>query len=234
MSKAIRKLTFAALVTLVPYLDTPVAVAQNQDVPVITRIEDFEEAIAPTLQIRSDGSGVYQNSRDVQSVIQSVGDWVLQTNTKFSTRRVYLDFSQPVAGSGPNGGAPIQLPAGTYRARFITKCHLYGNDLLQLAAGQTAPCPLALAFDSGSDSYRIQMNPVTGVEVFPLTNFVNATCTSAVTPCNQWKLEPSGSASDGSLRNRGNLAKIVTSKGKTTEINLGDFYFSFSIHLAKQ
>jgi hypothetical protein len=184
------------------------------------------------LQIRSDGLGVYQNSRDVQSVIQSVGDWVLQTNTRCSTRRVYLDFSQPVAGSGPNGGAPIPLPAGTYKARFITKCHLYGNDLLELPGGQTVPCPLALAFDSGNDSYRIQMNPVTGVEVFPLTNYVNVTCASAVTPCNQWKLEPSGSGPDG-LRNRGNLAKIVTSKGKTTEINQGDFYFSFSIRLAK-
>jgi hypothetical protein len=213
------------------------ALAQSsQDVPVITTIEDFEAAIAPTLQIRSDGFGVYQNSRDVQSVIQSGGDWVLATNTKFSTRGVKLDFSQPVVGSRLGGGDPIPLPNGVYKARLISKCHLYGNNLLELVGGQTVPCPLTITFDLGSDGYRIQMNPVTGVYVYPETNVVNVTCTgtSPDTRCNQWKIEPSGVATDGSLRNRANLTKIVTSKGKTTEFNQGDFYFSFSIRLAKQ
>jgi hypothetical protein len=236
MSKRIRKNTLAALVVLVSGLGGLAAAAQTQDVPVITTIEDFEAAIAPTLQIQRDGFGDYQNSRDVQSVIQSGGDWVLATNTKFSTRGVKLDFSQPVAGSGPGGGAPIPLPTGTYKARLISKCHLYGNNLFDLAGGQMVPCPLTITFDLGSDGYRIQMNPVTGVYVYPETNFVNVTCTgtSPDTRCNQWKIEPSGAAADGSLRNRANLTKIVTSKGKTTESNQGDFYFSFLIRLAKQ
>jgi len=70
----------------------------------------------------------------------------------------------------------------------------------------------------------------------PDTNFMNVTCTSPVTQssCNQWKFEPTALAPDGSLRNRANLTKIVTSKGKTTEVNQGDFYFSFSIRLEKQ
>ncbi len=233
MSKRTRRITLAALVMLVPCFGA--LAAQNTDVPVTTTIEDFEAAIAPTLQIQSDGFGSYQNSRDLQSVIQSgSGDWVLDTNTRTSTRGVKLDFSQPVAGSGPNGGAPIPLPTGTYKARIITKCHLYGNNLLDLAGGQTVPCPLTIFFDLGSDSYRIQMNPVTGVYVYPETNFVNVTCTSSVTPCSQWKFEPTAIAPDGSLRNRANLTKIVTSKGKTTEFNQGDFYFSFSIRMAKQ
>ena len=234
MSKRIRTSMLAALVMLVPPLGVPAVAAQNTDLPVTTTIEDFEAAIAPTLQIQSDGLGVYRNSRDIGSVIQSGGDWVLDTNTKSSTRGVYLDFSQPVAGSGPGGGAPIGLSSGVYKARLITKCHVYGNNLLELAGGQTVPCPLTIGFDLGSDSYRIQMNPVTGTFVYPETNFTNVTCTSAVTWCNEWKFEPTAVALDGSLRNRANLTKIVTNKGKTTEFNQGDFYFSFLLRLSKQ
>jgi hypothetical protein len=51
-------------------------------------------------------------------------------------------------------------------------------------------------------------------------------------------MEPTGAftAPDGSLkkRNRANLTKIVTSKGKTIETNQGDFYFSFQIQATKQ
>jgi hypothetical protein len=214
--------------------------AQSRDVPVIASIEDVEEAIAPTLQIRSDGGGLYTNSRVLESVIQTGGDWVLATNTKGSTRSVNLDFSQPVAGSGPGGGAPIPLPAGSYRARFIAKCHLYGTDLLTLAGGQTADCPLHAAFVIGDATYRIQMNPRTGAAVYPLTDFANFTCTGtgSDTLCNQWKIEPNGTfvAPDGTLkkRNRAHLTKTVTSKGKNIETDLGDFYFSFQIQMTKQ
>jgi len=166
MSTRIGRITMVTLVMLVPCLCALVAAPPNRDVPVKTTIEDFEAAIAPTLQIQSDGSGVYQNSRDIGSVIQSGGDWVLDTSTS-STRGVKLDFSQPVAGSGPNGGTPIPLPTGIYKARAITKCHVYGNNLLGLVGGQTVSCPLTIGFDSGNNGYRIQMNPLTGVYVYP-------------------------------------------------------------------
>jgi len=216
------------------------AAGPNRNVPVVVSIEDTEEAIAPTLQIRSDGTGVYTNSSVLESIIQSGGDWELNTNVRGATRRIYLDFSQPVAGSGPGGGAPIPLPTGHYQARFIAKCHLYGNDLLTLAGGQTVDCPLMTSFTIGEASYHIQMNPVTGAAVYPLTNFVNVTCTGtgADTLCNQWKIEPSGAlvAPDGTLkkRNRAHFYKSVTRKGKTIETDLGDFYFSFQIQMTKQ
>lgn len=236
MSQKMKAITLGALFILVPWLGALRAAPPYPDVPVITTVEDFEAAVAPTLQIQSDGAGVYQNSRDLQSIIQSGGDWVLATNARFSSRAAKLDFSQPVAGSGPNGGTPIPLPTGTYKARFISKCHLYGSNLLGLTEGQMTTCPLTIGFEVGNDGYRIQMNPVTGVYVYPDTNFIYATCTGTGTDdqCNRWKLEPSGVAPDGSLRNRANLTKITTSKGKTIEVSQGDFYFSFSIHLAKQ
>jgi hypothetical protein len=213
---------------------------QNQNVPVVAAIEDIEEAIAPILQIRSDGLGFYTNSKVLQSIIQSGGDWELDTNLRGTIRGITLDFGQPVPGSGLGGGSPVAPANGIYHARFIAKCHLYGNDLLALTGGQTVDCPLTTSFAIGDTSYRIQMNPRTGAAVFPLTDFVNVTCTSsgATTPCSQWRIEPTGTftAPDGSLkkRNRANLTKIVTSKGKTIETNQGDFYFSFQIQATKQ
>jgi hypothetical protein len=217
------------------------AIAQtNQAVPVVTAIEDSEDAIAPTLQIRSDGGGFYTTSKVLQSIIQPGGDWELDTNLRGSTRGFTVDFSQPVPGSGPGGGAPIAPAAGIYHARFISKCHVYGNDLLAITGGQTVDCPLTTSFSVDGVSYRIQMNPRTGVAVYPQTDFVTVTCTSpgSNTPCSQWRMEPTGTftAPDGSLkkRNRANLAKIVTSKGKTIETNQGDFYFSFQIQATRQ
>jgi len=216
------------------------AAGPNSNVPVAVSIEDTEGDIAPSLQIRSDGAGVYRNSSILESIIQSGGDWELNTNVRGSTRRINLDFSQPVAGSGPGGSAPIPLPTGNYQARFISKCHLYGNDLLALASGQTVDCPLMTAFPLDDATYQIQMNPRTGVAVYPLTDFVSITCTGtgADTLCNQWKIEPSSTfiAADGTLkkRNRAHLYKTVTSKGKSIETDLGDFYFSFQIQMTKQ
>ena len=226
---------------LVLLMCVPISAAgPNRNVPVVVSIEDTEGDIAPSLQIRSDGAGVYRNSSVLESIIQSGGDWELNTNVRGSTRRINLDFSQPVAGSGPGGSAPIPLPTGNYQARFIAKCHLYGNDLLALAGGQTVDCPLMTSFVLGDATYHIQMNPRTGAAVYPLTDFVSVTCmgTGADTLCNEWKIEPSGTfvAPDGTLkkRNRAHFYKTVTSKGKTIETDLGDFYFSFQMHATKQ
>lgn len=213
--------------------------AQNKNVPVGTSIEDIEEAIAPSLQIRSDGVGLYTNSRVLESIIQAGGDFELNTNLRGATRGITLDFSQPVLGTGPGGGMPIAPANGIYQGRFIAKCHLYGNNLFVLSGGQTVDCPLATSWAIGDATYRIQMNPRNGVEASLLTDFVNITCTGTdAVGCRQWKIEPSGSfiEPDGSLkkRNRGSLIKIVTSKGKTIETNQGDFYFSFQIQFTKQ
>jgi hypothetical protein len=53
--------------------------------------------------------------------------------------------------------------------------HVYGNDLLALTGGQTVDCPLTTSFSVDGDSYRIQMNPRTGVAVYPQTDFVTVT-----------------------------------------------------------
>lgn len=230
------------LAALLAWLLAPIsALAQTSDVPVTTTIDDYEEAVAPKLHIQSDKKGIYPQTKDVESKIQAVGDWELTTNyTKFSLRSAYLEFSEPIPGSR-DGKDPVALPSQLYKARFISKCHEYGNSMFNITPGaaQPTPCPLIIRFDYGGSSYRIHMNPLTGYYVYPSTNYLNITCTAgdANSQCVQWKIEPSGTytAADGTLkkRNVGRLVKLVTSKGQTTEVNQGEFYFSFLIMVSK-
>ena len=92
------------------------------DTPVSTYVLDSDTALAPSLQIRSDGLGVYRNSNTLTSIIQgNAGAWVLDSqNPRNATRTLFLDFGQPVAGSGPNGGDPIAVPSALYRVRAIS------------------------------------------------------------------------------------------------------------------
>jgi hypothetical protein len=229
---------------------TTVVKMQTSDLPVTTTVKDYLDVVDSSgssqrllMQIRSDNAGAYQNSKSVQSIIQATaGDWVLDTNySKVSTRSVFLDFSKPVVGSGPNGGAPAPpFNAALVKPRIISKCHEYGNRMFTIPYAVTVNCPFAITFSYGSGSYRIQMTPDNRtVYAYPETDFVNITCAgvNASLQCNSWKIEPNGAkggcvTADCSVRqNVGKLVKLVTSKGQTTEVNQGDFYIAFSIGL---
>jgi hypothetical protein len=214
--------------------------ANGSNTPVTTVIADNDTGIAAALQIRSDQLGGYTNSSTLTSIIQSIGAWELDSyNPRNSTRTVYLDFSQPIAGSGPNGGDPVAIPSALYKVHAISKCNLYGTSMLTLAPGATMPCPLHFGeVYSGGVKYAVQMNPFTSAAdtAYPETNYANITCvypTSGAGPCSHWTITPSGTyvAGNGTqyYRNVGALLKYATSKGKTTVVKEGDFYFSFAI-----
>jgi hypothetical protein len=209
------------------------------DLPVTTTVRDADANIAPLLQIRSDGA-VYTNTRDVQSIIQGIGDWEMQSDfSTASTRTVFVDFSQPIAGSCPScpNGNPITLPSRLYGTRFIAKCNQYNNNMFTLPYLATMSCPLYTRVNVNGQNYRINMNPLSGAQAYyPETNYINVTCTGVNSSgqCNKWQIEPSGNyvPAGGTTSVRGNvgkLVKVVTVKGKTTDIDQGDFYFSFSI-----
>ena len=211
---------------------------RSVDTPVTSTIADSVNGYA--MQIQSDGAGPYTNTKYVESTVQACcGDWELDTNySKFSTRNVWLDFTKPVAGTGPNGGNPIApFASGLAKVRFISKCHLYNVNMFTMPVGVTAHCPLATGFTYGGATYRLQMNPLTGVDVNPETDYVNITCTSAnaSAQCTSWKIEPNGSkggcasADCSVVQNVARLSKLVSSKGQTVSVNQGDFYVAFSI-----
>ena len=108
------------------------------DLLVTSTIKDYQDVTDSNgvpqrlwLQIRSDGADGYKNSRSVQSIIQgTAGDWVLDTNfATSSTRSIFLDFSKPISGSGPNGGAPAPIHDRTGEGRIISKCHEAANSM---------------------------------------------------------------------------------------------------------
>lgn len=207
------------------------AAGGSKDTPVTSTISDNDVTIAPALQIRSDAFGAYTNSNTLTSVIQDIGAWVLDSYyPRNSTRKVFLEFSLPKAGSGPGGGAPVAVPSGLYKVRIISRCNILGTSFLTLAPGASMPCPLHVAFDYSGVSYAVQMNPgPSGVDPAPETNYATITCTtpsSGSGPCTAWTITPSGAGGQNVAR----LIKYVaTGKNTTTPVNQGDFYFSFRI-----
>jgi hypothetical protein len=210
-----------------------------KDVPVTSMVLDYAADIAPRLNVQSDGLGSYLNASTLVSHIQTVGDWELDARTpKGATRKIYMDFSQPIAGSAPGGGNPTAPPSGIYRFRAIAKCSLYGNSLLGFTAGAAKTCPLHIGIDYGGTTWAFEMDPYTAANgPFPETNYANVTCiypTTGSAACSQWKFTPSGTYTDadGTTKYR-NVAKLIEGPTTRNPILHGDFYVSFEILFAK-
>jgi hypothetical protein len=188
----------------------------DSDVPVIT---DFDASVQ-NLRVGDDGLGSYQNGvNKVESIIQGIGDWVL--NTRNSTvRTVYIDFADPVSASEPAAPFTAQLRP----TRMISKCASLGFKIRDMQVGQTRRCPLAIAFDYDGLNYRITFNDSSSA----VTDYVEWTClTSANGRCTSWMMEPA--AVYGDVRKSiGQLIKIGTSR-KNPDQALGRYYFSFRI-----
>lgn len=210
---------------------------------VTSTVADLDATIAPSLQIRSDGGGAYKNSSTLISIIQVIGDWELDSyNPSGSTRTLYLDFSQPIAASGPNGGPPNPIPSGRYKVHAIAKCSLYNNNFFTLAPGAVMNCPLHLgALYVGTRKFAVQMNPLqsSADTAWAETNWTSVRCaypTSGTGSCSQWTMTPSGVAPDGSSSNVAALLEYVTtsSRGKTTTttVKQGDFRMAFRIGIS--
>ncbi len=204
----------------VAYVTLAMAQKQN-DLPVTSTIVDG------TLKIQSDDLGPYKNTKAVQSVVQPIGDWVLDTNySSLSSRSVYLTFSDPVPGSGPGGGDPIApFASELVKARIITQCPTYGHSMLSLGEGQPIQCGLVIHFDYGALSYRLTMNPINYA-----TDFVKVTCVSVGTgnQCNHWTIVPA----DVSGINVAKLLVLTTIKGKKVAADQGNFLMSFAIDVS--
>jgi hypothetical protein len=193
---------------------------------------------SPTLRVQSDQLGPYKNSSSgkskLQSIIQGLGDWELDMLNFNSSpqRKVLIDLRDPVVGSGPNGGAPINPfgPTGyqIVRARFITKCGQNGVNMQTMQYNTSYYCPMALAFDDASGvRYRLNNNPTN----YGSTNWVQISCvaTDANAKCNQWKVEPGATQPNGELKGVTKLLKVATRPGQIDQ-DYGDFYMSFTIN----
>jgi hypothetical protein len=175
-----------------------------------------------TYQIASDGNGPYTNATNLKSLISSAGDYQLGGfDLSGATRFVYLDFDMPIAGSGPNGGAPVAPPSGLYNVNLASPCSDSGLSFLKVAPGDTIECGMVVQFASGGQNYEMHQNNAR----YPGTNPVNITCTSAAgKPCSAWTVQPSAASGY-------NVAVLMLEQagkhGAITEVNQGSFLVSF-------
>lgn len=205
----------------------------TKDTPVSSSLAGSGPIADPNVynyRFQSDLLGAYVNAIDtVESVLQSGGDWRLDASTS-PTRTMMLDFRDPVSGSNP---LPPFL-VGNVAAMTETKSYLlYGTGKVAGMTGlnSTLITPYVVRFAVGGITYRILMNSVQ----YPQTNYARVTCIGVVSPtnaqCNHWTIEPSVTQPDGQLKNIAKLVRVTTSKGKTIETDLGNFYLSFSVDI---
>jgi len=186
----------------------------DSDIPVISSIDDSDG----TFRIRSDGMGAYTNgSFNAESIIQGIGDWVLNTKTS-TVRRVYVDFGDSSGGTAP-------FAASFVPGRFITQC--YGASLRNLNAVSKPfqECALVFSVDYGGDTYRIAMNNTNK----PLTDDIGFTCLANGTDnrCRSWAGEPV-SFYGGERKAKAEVIRVGTNK-KNPDVSLGFFYFNFRV-----
>lgn len=212
----------------------------NTTTPVMSLISDFDSGVAPALQIQSDQLGSYVPSATLKSeIINSGGTWAIDSYyVRGATRRVVLNFTRPIAGSGPGGADPVSPPSGAYLARIGSECFRDNNSFLTLLPGQSMVCRMNVHFDHGGKTYDLHMAQTNAN--FPETDSATVACifpTSGAGPCSQWRLSPSGQylEADGTLvqANVANLSYQATVKGRTTYVKQGNYLVSFSIIVAK-
>ena len=201
-----------------------VAVAQkpklDTEVSATTTLQASDES-GTFFRLQGDGLGPYRNGADsVQSLIQSIGDWEMDA-TLSAVRRVYIDFADPVVA----GDTTAPFVSNQVPARFISKCTDRGYKMRYLTLGQAVDCPLAVRFDYGGRTYRINMNPVNNAT----TNYMQWTCNTVTNSrCTAWTGIPSVIQSNGERKNRARLIRVGTSRKDPDQL-LGEFYFAFKM-----
>jgi hypothetical protein len=219
------------------------------DVKVTVDIADFVvDSLGNNVDLRigSDRLGSYPGTdANVTSQItpNSLGSfWSLTTYysskgaLKASTRRVWFDLTEPAAPGQP---AP-PLSTGYSQASLIANCYQDGVDLLTMGQGSVAQCRGLFRFQAPDGKwYRLAFQP----QNYPETDKMQVTCTlssgsGATTACSRWTVSPNTvsprvTTPDGTPKSLVRLVEIDAG-GAVVNPDLGDYYVSFSIKIARQ
>lgn len=220
-----KKITWLVLVSILLTLTISLMAKtgpQPKAIPVTTTIQDFDSTTGFAYDLRSDSLGFYKNGiNSIISEIQPIGDWSMDASSSTS-RRVQIDLSDPA--STTNSAAPFAT--ASVAARLISKCSEVGNNMRSMIPGNTYKCPLGVRFLYNGGDYAVRMNPAN----FATSEFAQWSCqsTDAAGKCNAWKLEPSV-VRGFEKKIVGQLIKYNTVKNSTIIVDLGTYYFSFTI-----
>ena len=188
----------------------------------------------------SDGRGSYSDRVDgVNSFLTPngyngirYGDWNFDTYSS-TTRSVThsIDQDDAVLPGDPHYTAPANPPfwgAQSLPSQLQLQCTILSRGLLTMTAGASQTCGLVNDFvTAGGVTYGLQTAPSTNG--FPETTDVQVRCNTADSGgCNDWFIDPI--PPDTAV---GRLVHRVKSGHTEVQIDDGDFYLRFHIHVTR-
>lgn len=208
-----------------------ISTGRDCHIPVTTYINEVDANGLPST-ISSDGQGGYVNNVDgVGSWLTDNGynrvDWDWQFGVYGSpSRRVNesILLEDAVQPGDPHYTAPASPPFGfgtqTLEAHIEVKCTLVGVNMLTMTPGQTRTCPLINKFKVNGQDYWL--SPSLSFTGYAETTDVQVRCNTADSNgCNDWFIDPPG------------LGEAVGRLAQGSELNYGDFYMRFHIHITR-
>jgi hypothetical protein len=204
------------------------------NISVTTYISDTDTAGNPS-DIASDGQGAYPNGTNgVTSILTTNGyngivwgDW--QFSTYASTVRTVkhtLDMTEAIVPGDPHYTAPANPPfLGTQSltSKNEVKCTLLNHDMLTMSAGSSFTCPMINKFNFSGTDYSL--DPAFSFTGYAETTDVSVKCNTADSGgCNDWFIDPIAV---------GQAVGRLTAPAKHGEVNDGDFYLKFHIHVTR-
>jgi hypothetical protein len=214
------------------------------NISVTTYFSDTDSGGSPSC-IRSDGLGAYHDGVDgVMSILTSNGyggiawgDWQFQTFSSDRNVGHSFDMANAVLPGDSHYTAPATPPYLDVQylpSRVQVKCTLIGNDMLTMDAGSSFSCPLHNNL-TWTDGVVYSFDPANSWTHYAETTDVLVTCNTADPDgCNDWFIDPIPTTPPELPGAVGRLTKPWTGKGKQQpDVNLGDFYMKFHIHITR-
>ena len=193
-------------------------------------VSDLRGGGTASMRIQSDQRGPYRNNVDrVVSIMQGVGDWVLEVLDRRTTRAVFVDLTDAVA----DNAGPAPFSTALVKGRFIARSTLVQTGGMGAMKGlnSTMLSPLSFAFTHAGAEYGLRMNPNNHAR----TDWALVTCTAVADPaapatsqCTAWHITPTGSHDEQS-KNVAYLERI-TSSGS---VMVGHYYMTFDIVITR-
>ena len=230
------------------------AARSSPNVPVTSYVSDVNASQIP-YYIQSDAhagpvnavSGEYDNA--YQSVISILnantynheppGDWQLNLlSSTIRSMRLTLSSLNEVPLGQPGYTVPATPPFwGTANlvSKFEEKCTAIYLDMGTMnQIGQTIACPAIFRFDLGGATYRVYMTGSWGGAA-PESSQVQIQCNALGTDgyCDDWFVDPIPVVKADGTTSPGQAIGRLTTLGKRSDINDGDFYMTFNVHITR-
>ena len=166
------------------------------------------------------------------------GDWQLDLlSSTIRTMRLTLSSVNAIPAGQPGYTVPPNPPfQGTDNlvSKFEEKCTGILLDMGTMnKVGQTIICPAIFRFNWGSTYYRVYMTGSFGG--YNETSQVQIQCNSlgSNSLCSDWFVDPVPVVNpDGTVSSGRAVARLAT-PGRKAEINAGDYYMTFHVHITR-